>query len=64
MEYELFLPKLPPLTPPYTGGGEVSLRLREITKRFFPLLCKGEPEEVVLVSIFLNFLILTLNFKL
>ena len=33
--------QLPPLTPPYTGGGEVSLRLREITKRFLPL-CKAE----------------------
>ena len=40
------LEELPLLTPPYTGGGEVSLRLREVTKRSLPL-CKGEPEGVV-----------------
>ena len=37
---------LPPLTPPYTGGGEVTLPLREITKPPLPL-CKGESEGVV-----------------
>ena len=47
--------ELPLLTPPYTGGGEVSLRLWEVTKRSLPL-CKGEPEGVVLVrEVIFNF---------
>ena len=54
--------ELPPLTPPYTGGGEVSFRFREITKRSLPL-CKGEPEGVVLANFASHFQFSILNFQ-